>query len=60
LFVILNFGLCKLPFDMAQGGELVEPFGLCDLLFKIFLLLKPEHRHLKPYVPNNMLSDKGP
>jgi hypothetical protein len=31
-FEILNFGLCDLPFDLAQGGELVEPFGTCDLL----------------------------
>jgi hypothetical protein len=26
-----------LPFDLAQGGgELVEPFGICDLRFEIF------------------------
>jgi len=25
---ILNFGLCDLPFDLAQGGELVEPFDI--------------------------------
>jgi hypothetical protein len=25
-FGILNFGICDLPFDLAQGGELVEPF----------------------------------
>jgi len=24
-----------LPFDLAQGGELVEPFGVCVLLFGI-------------------------
>jgi hypothetical protein len=49
LFGILNFGHCDLPFDLAQGGEsfdsaqdrepaerLVEPFGICDLLFGIF------------------------
>jgi hypothetical protein len=41
LFGILNFGHCDLPFDFAhfdfaQGGELVEPFGICDLLFEIF------------------------
>ena len=44
-FGILNFGLCDLPFDLAQGGEpvenpelveVVEPFGICDLLFEIF------------------------
>jgi hypothetical protein len=34
----LNFGHCDLPFDLAQGGgELVEPFGICDLLFEIFI-----------------------
>jgi hypothetical protein len=52
LFGILNFGDCDLPFDLAQGGgELVEPFGFCVLLFEIFLLLKP-------CVSYNMLSDK--
>jgi hypothetical protein len=30
-FVILNFGNCDLPFDLAQGGELVEPFDICYL-----------------------------
>ena len=39
-FVILNFGDCDLPFDsfdlealdrLAQGGELVEPFVICEL-----------------------------
>jgi hypothetical protein len=24
---------CDLPFDLAQGGELVEPFDICDLEF---------------------------
>jgi hypothetical protein len=33
---------CDLPFDLAQdGGELVEPFGACILLFENFKLLKP-------------------
>jgi hypothetical protein len=45
-FGILNFGLCDLPFDLAQGGEsfdfaqdrepverLVEPFVICYLKF---------------------------
>jgi hypothetical protein len=33
----LNFDHCDLPFDLAQGsGELVEPFGICVLLFEIF------------------------
>jgi hypothetical protein len=37
LFGILKFGHCELPFDLAQGGvELVEPFGICVLLFEIF------------------------
>jgi len=36
-FGILNFGHCDLPFDLAQGGgELVEPFVICDLLFEIY------------------------
>jgi hypothetical protein len=35
-FGILNFGHCYLPFDLAQGGEHVEPFDICDLLFGIF------------------------
>ncbi|CAB1081638.1 hypothetical protein D1AOALGA4SA_9284 [Olavius algarvensis Delta 1 endosymbiont] len=43
MFWILNFGHCDLPFDFAQGGELVEPFGICVLLFEIFSLLKPDH-----------------
>jgi hypothetical protein len=30
-----NFGHCYLPFDLAQGGELVEPFDICDLRFGI-------------------------
>ena len=35
---ILNFGHCDLPFDLAQGGgEPVEPFGICVLLFDIFI-----------------------
>ena len=31
--VISNLGHWNLPFDLAQGGELVEPFDNCDLLF---------------------------
>jgi hypothetical protein len=47
LFGILNFGHCNLPFDLAQGGgELVEPFGICDLIFEIFLIA--EVRTLTP------------
>ena len=34
MFGILNFGHCYLPFDLAQGGgELVEPFGICNFRF---------------------------
>jgi len=34
---VWNFGHCDLPFDLAQGGgELVEPFGICELLFEIY------------------------
>jgi len=46
--IVLNFGYCDLPFDLAQGGgsfdfaqdrepveRLVEPFDICDLLFEI-------------------------
>ena len=36
MFRILNFGHWCLPFDLAQGGELVEPFVICDLLFEIY------------------------
>jgi hypothetical protein len=28
LFRILNFGHCDLPFDLAQGGEVVSPSTL--------------------------------
>jgi hypothetical protein len=55
----LNFGHCDLPFDLAQGGgELVEPFEICALLFEIFLIA--ESRHLNPdtFVPFNMLPEK--
>jgi hypothetical protein len=52
-----QIGHCDLPFDsydlealdrLAQGGgELVEPFGFCDLLFEIFYLLTPETKFLE-------------
>ena len=35
VFRILNFGHCDLPFDLAQGGELVEPLGIWYLWFGI-------------------------
>ncbi len=31
MFRISSFGHCDLPFDLAQGAELVEPFVICDL-----------------------------
>jgi hypothetical protein len=38
LFGIFNFDHCDLPFDLAQGGgEPVEPFGICDLLFELLI-----------------------
>jgi hypothetical protein len=60
-----------LPFDLAQGGgesfdsaqdrepveRLVEPFGICDLLFEIFAA-ETRYRHLKHSFTYNMLSDK--
>jgi len=53
LFRILNFGLCDLPFDLAQGGgELVEPFDIYDLLFEFFNFC-----NLTPSVSCNMLSE---
>jgi hypothetical protein len=35
LFGHLDFGNSNLPFDLAQGGELVEPFRISDFLFRI-------------------------
>ncbi len=31
-----GLGHCDLPFDLAQGGEPVEPFDIWDLLFGIY------------------------
>jgi hypothetical protein len=36
-FEIMYFGHCDLPFDLSQGGELVEPFVIWVLLFGIFI-----------------------
>ena len=60
-----DFAQDRESIDVAQDRELVErpverlvePFGICDLLFEFFFL-KPEHRHLKPYASDNMLSEK--
>jgi len=32
----LEIGIWILPFDWAQGGELVEPFVICELVLGIF------------------------
>jgi len=34
-FGILNSGHLNLPFDLAQGGELVEPFEIWYLKFVV-------------------------
>jgi len=36
LFVILCFGHLNLSFDLAQDGELTEPFSASDFEFRIF------------------------
>ncbi len=33
----MNFGHWILPFDVAQGGEPVEPFVICYLVLRIYL-----------------------
>ena len=35
-----RIGHCYLPFDLAQGGEPVEPFDICDLEFLFALSLQ--------------------
>ena len=40
LFGSLEFGIWILPFDLAQGGELVEPFDICYLMLGIFYIQK--------------------
>ena len=57
MFGILNFGHCDLPFDWAQGGEVVSMSN--HLVFEISLLPKSEHRYLAPSISENMLSDKA-
>ena len=37
MFGILNLGHWNLPFDLAQGGELVEPFEIWFLALGIFM-----------------------
>jgi hypothetical protein len=32
----LDFGHSILPFDFAQGGELVEPFRVSDFVLRIY------------------------
>jgi hypothetical protein len=36
VFESLEIGIWILPFDLAQGGELVEPFVICYLVLGIF------------------------
>jgi hypothetical protein len=36
---MLSFGHWYLPFDLAQGGKLVEPFGIWYLVFGISMIL---------------------
>jgi hypothetical protein len=35
----LELEIWILPFDLAQGGELVEPFVICDLVLGIFSII---------------------
>jgi hypothetical protein len=53
----LNFGHCDFPFDLAQGGggELVEPFGFCDLLFEFYYM----GMHLTPVTTRCSVSVYG-
>jgi hypothetical protein len=37
MFGILNLGHWNLPFDLAQGGEPVEPFEIWFLVLEIFM-----------------------
>jgi hypothetical protein len=48
LFGILNLGHWDLPFDRAQGGELVEPFDIWFLVLGIFMI------HLKQVTFNDV------
>ena len=56
-FGISNFGHCDLPFDLAQGGELVEPFDICDLLFGISGISKPHAPYALNLEPNHQMED---
>jgi len=65
LFRILNFGHCDLPFDLAQGGEVVSlsnhlVFVFCYLKFSITetLTLTPEtsSRNLQQVVRKNPIT----
>ena len=51
MFRICFFGHWILPFDIAQGGEPVEPFGICDLLFVISRLIQIEYFLLQKRLP---------
>jgi hypothetical protein len=36
----LKLGIWILPFDLAQGGELVEPFVICNLVLGILFIAR--------------------
>ena len=38
MFESLEIRIWILPFDLAQVGELVEPFVICELVLEIFLI----------------------
>jgi hypothetical protein len=49
----LNFGHWHLPFDLAQGGELVEPFGIWFLVLGFFMIVIKQAISVNPvnYIP---------
>jgi hypothetical protein len=38
VFGSFEIGIWILPFELAQGGELVEPFVICHLVLGIFFM----------------------
>jgi hypothetical protein len=52
-FGFLNFGHCDLPFDFAQGGELVEPFVICVLPFDGLRVVSMSNHNLIFYSGRN-------
>ena len=49
--MIWDFGHLHLPFDLAQDGELAEPFVICGLFFPLVIL-----RYVR-LCGDNMISD---